>query len=82
MRINRIRLDNFRNYGRLDIDVGPSVNIVYGSNGEGKTNLIESIYVASCVTSHKTAKDRNLIKKIIGIFRAIHGKTHSPCILY
>ena len=62
MRINRIRLDNFRNYGRLDIDVGPSVNIVYGSNGEGKTNLIESIYVASCVTSHKTAKDRNLIK--------------------
>ena len=62
MRINRIRLDNFRNYGRLDIDVGPSVNIVYGSNGEGKTNLIESIYVASCVTSHKTSKDKNLIK--------------------
>ena len=62
MRINRIRLNNFKNYGRLDIDVGPSVNIVYGENGAGKTNLIESIYVASCVTSHKTSKDRNLIK--------------------
>ena len=62
MRIDKISLDNFRNYRRLDIDVGPSVNIVYGSNGEGKTNLIEAIYVASCVTSHKTNKDKNLIK--------------------
>ena len=62
MRIDKISLENFRNYRRLDIDVGPSVNIVYGSNGEGKTNLIEAIYVASCVTSHKTNKDKNLIK--------------------
>ena len=62
MRIDHIRLNNFRNYGRLDIDVGPSINIVHGSNGEGKTNLIESIYVASCVTSHKTGKDKDLIK--------------------
>jgi len=62
MIIKRLRINNFRNYGRLDIDVGPSVNIVYGSNGEGKTNLIESIYTASSVTSHKTNKDKNLIK--------------------
>ncbi|SCW51229.1 DNA replication and repair protein RecF [Ruminococcaceae bacterium YRB3002] len=61
MIIKRIRLNNFRNYGRLDVDVGPSVNIVYGDNGKGKTNLIESIYVASCATSHKTSKDKNLV---------------------
>ena len=62
MIINRIRLNNFRNYGRLDIDVGPSVNIVYGDNGEGKTSLIESIFTGSCVVSHKTSKDKELIK--------------------
>ncbi|MCR5060793.1 MAG: DNA replication and repair protein RecF [Saccharofermentans sp.] len=62
MRINRIRLTNFRNYGRLDVDVGPSVNIVYGDNGEGKTSLIESVFTGSCVVSHKTSKDKELIK--------------------
>lgn len=62
MRINRIRLTNFRNYGRLDVDVGPSVNIVYGDNGEGKTSLIESVFTGSCVVSHKTSKDKELVK--------------------
>jgi len=62
MRIRRIILNNFRNYGRLELDVGPSVNIIYGDNGEGKTNLIESIFVGSCITSHKTNKDSKLVK--------------------
>ncbi|MBP5262081.1 MAG: DNA replication and repair protein RecF [Clostridiales bacterium] len=62
MRIDKIILNNFRNYGRLDLDVGPSVNIVYGDNGEGKTNLIESICVGSCIVSHKTNKDSKLVK--------------------
>lgn len=62
MFIKSIHLENFRNYGRLDLDVGPSVNIFYGNNAQGKTNLVEGIYVASSVTSHRTSKDTDLIK--------------------
>lgn len=62
MIIKHIKLHNFRNYGRLDLDVGPSVNIIYGNNAQGKTNLIESINVCSCISSHKTVKDSDLIK--------------------
>ena len=62
MFIKSIHLENFRNYGRLDLDVGPSVNIFYGNNAQGKTNLVEGIYVASSITSHRTSKDADLIK--------------------
>lgn len=62
MIISNIKLHNFRNYGRLDIDIGPSVNIFYGNNAQGKTNLIESVNVCLTVTSHRTSKDRDLIK--------------------
>ena len=62
MFIRSIHLENFRNYGRLDLDVGPSVNIFYGDNAQGKTNLVEGIYVASSVTSHRTSKDSDLIR--------------------
>ena len=62
MIIRNISLENFRNYGRLDLDVGPSVNIVCGNNAQGKTNLVEAISVCSCITSHRTSKDRDLIK--------------------
>ena len=62
MFIRSIHLENFRNYGRLDLDVGPSVNIFYGDNAQGKTNLVEGIYAASSITSHRTSKDSDLIK--------------------
>ncbi len=62
MFIRSIHLENFRNYGRLDLDVGPSVNIFYGNNAQGKTNLVEGIYVASSIASHRTSKDQDLIR--------------------
>lgn len=62
MIIKRINLTNFRNYGRLDIEVGPSVNVIYGNNAQGKTNIIEAISVGSSVISHRTSKDREMIK--------------------
>ncbi|MBE7070635.1 MAG: DNA replication/repair protein RecF [Ruminococcaceae bacterium] len=62
MIIQGIHLLNFRNYGRLDLDVGPSVNIFYGDNAQGKTNIIEAIYVAGSVTSHRTSKDPEMIR--------------------
>lgn len=62
MIIKGIHLVNFRNYGRLDLDVGPSVNIFYGDNAQGKTNIIEAIYVAGSVASHRTSKDIEMIR--------------------
>ncbi|MCR5593230.1 MAG: DNA replication/repair protein RecF [Saccharofermentans sp.] len=62
MIISHISLTNFRNYGRLDMEVGPSVNVIYGNNAQGKTNIIEAISVGSSVTSHRTTKDKEMIK--------------------
>lgn len=62
MIIKGIHLINFRNYGRLDLDVGPSVNIFYGDNAQGKTNIIEAVYVAGSVASHRTSKDIEMIR--------------------
>ena len=61
MKVQSIHLDNFRNYRRFDLEVGPSVNIFFGQNAQGKTNLIEAIYLCACARSHRTSKDRDLI---------------------
>ena len=62
MFITNISLKDFRNYERLDLDVGPSVNIFYGDNAQGKTSIIEAVYVACCVASHRTNKDSEMIR--------------------
>ncbi|MCQ2483013.1 MAG: DNA replication/repair protein RecF [Clostridia bacterium] len=62
MFITDIDLINFRNYGRLNLEVGPSVNVICGKNAQGKTNIIESVNFCSCLTSHRTHKERELVK--------------------
>lgn len=62
MIVKELKLKNFRNYGRLELKFEPSVNILYGLNGQGKTNIIEAISVCSCLSSHRAQKDRDLIK--------------------
>lgn len=59
--IKRVKLNSFRNYSALDIELGEGVNIFYGQNAQGKTNIIESIYMASTGKSHRTQKDSELI---------------------
>lgn len=60
--IKRINLKNFRNYQALDIELGRGVNIFYGHNAQGKTNILEAIYMASTGKSHRTQKDSEIIK--------------------
>lgn len=60
--IKRVNLKNFRNYQALDIELGEGVNIFFGQNAQGKTNIIESIYIASTGKSHRTSKDSELIR--------------------
>ena len=61
MIIRSIELQNFRNYRRLDLKVEPSVNVFYGSNAQGKTNILESIYLCTSTHSHRTSKDNEMI---------------------
>lgn len=62
MVIKNIEITNFRNYDHLKINFGKNINIVYGDNGSGKTNLLESVYVLGFTKSHKYFVDNNLIK--------------------
>lgn len=61
MILKNIKIQNFRNYESLDIDLFSGVNIIYGKNAQGKTNLLESIYVLANTKSHRSFIDNNLI---------------------
>ena len=62
MIIKSVELNNFRNYDSLSINFGKDNNILYGDNAQGKTNVLESIYVCATTKSHKGSKDREIIK--------------------
>lgn len=61
MYLNKLLLRNFRNYEELAITFHNPINIIYGGNAQGKTNLLESIFVAATARSHRTNEDFNLI---------------------
>lgn len=61
MYIRSIELENFRNYRRLDLEVEPSVNVFYGENAQGKTNILEAIYLCTSTHSHRTGKDAEMV---------------------
>ena len=62
MILKEISVVNFRNYENLKIDFSPKINIICGDNAQGKTNLLESIYVLGITKSHRSLIDNNLIK--------------------
>lgn len=61
MIVKDLRLINFRNYFNLNVEFNDNINIFIGKNAQGKTNLIESIYICSNGKSFRTNKDRELI---------------------
>ena len=61
MIVKKVELNNFRNYKSLSLDLDEKTNILYGNNAQGKTNVLESIYVCSTTKSHRTNKDSELI---------------------
>ena len=62
MYIQRLSLSNFRNYSNLIIEFNSNINVIYGNNAQGKTNIIESIFLCSMGKSFRTSKDTELIK--------------------
>ena len=62
MKINKIKLNNFRNYSHCEISFSNGVNFILGKNAQGKTNLLEAIYVCALSKSPRTNKEKQLIK--------------------
>lgn len=62
MKIKTLNLHNFRIYNHLNIDFNNNINIFIGNNAQGKTTLLESIYLLAISKSHKTHRDKELIK--------------------
>lgn len=69
MYIKEIELHDFRNYRELSVEFDPQVNIFHGKNAQGKTNLLESIYISSMGKSFRTSKDKELIRFGADFFR-------------
>ncbi len=61
MEVRKLTLQQFRNYESCSLEFCPGVNVITGENGQGKTTLLEAIFLCTCARSHKTSKDKELI---------------------
>lgn len=75
MYLEKLELKHFRNYEDVNVAFSPQVNVLIGKNAQGKTNLLESIYVLAMARSHRTSNDREMVtfKKDAALIR---GKVH------
>lgn len=62
MWIEHLELTDYRNYETLKLDFSPEINVFIGENAQGKTNIMESLYVLSMAKSHRTTNDKELIR--------------------
>ena len=62
MFIEKIELFHFRNYERLILEPHPGINIFFGKNGSGKTNLLEAVHYAALGRSHRISNDANVVR--------------------
>ncbi len=62
MVIKSLKLKNYRNYEFLDVTFDPKTNILYGDNAQGKTNILEALYLSGTTKSHRGTKDRDMIR--------------------
>ena len=62
MYIEQLELRNYRNYESIEVNFENKVNVILGENAQGKTNIMESIYVLAMAKSHRTSNDKDLIR--------------------
>lgn len=62
MYIKSLELDDYRNYEKVNIKFDKGINILYGDNAQGKTNILEAIYLCSTTKSHRGNKDKEIIR--------------------
>lgn len=63
MYLNKIKIQNFRNYEEQTIELNKDINIFYGYNAQGKTNILESVFLCAFGKSFRTNKEKEMIKK-------------------
>ncbi len=63
MIIETIKLRDFRNYMEMELQPHPGINILFGQNGSGKTNILEAIHYCALGRSHRTSQDREVVRK-------------------
>lgn len=63
MEITSLRLTNYRNYAEQEIELRPGINVLTGGNAQGKTNMLEAVRLCSIGRSHRTSRDRELIRE-------------------
>jgi len=61
MWLKRLALTHFRSYSRLGLELPPGVVVLHGANGQGKTNLLEAVYVLATTKSPRAGGDRELV---------------------
>src|SRR5256886_16096435 len=61
LRLTSLQLRNYRNYSRLDLEPGTRLNVFLGANGQGKTNLLESVALLALSTSPRARRDVELV---------------------
>lgn len=62
MFIKSLKLKDYRNYDLLNLEFDKATNIFYGDNAQGKTNILEAVYLSGTTKSHRSSKDRDLIR--------------------
>jgi len=60
--VARLSLTDYRNYARAELELGPGATVLVGRNGQGKTNLVESIGYLATLGSHRVSSDQALIR--------------------
>ena len=63
MYLSKIKIQNFRNYEDQEIDLEKNINVFFGDNAQGKTNILESVFLSAFGKSFRTNKDKEMIKK-------------------
>ena len=69
MTVKSLELGFFRNYPHLKAEFDPRVNLVYGDNAQGKTNLLEAVAYLSAARSHRARYDREMI--MLGLMKSV-----------
>ena len=62
MWVQTLHLDNFRSYKEAHVEFAPGINVLVGSNGQGKTNIVEAVYYLATLNSHRVASENSLVK--------------------
>ena len=62
MLIKSLDLKDFRNYGELHLEFDSGINVFFGDNAQGKTNILEALYVCATSRSHRGSRDREMIR--------------------